>query len=164
MSKDRSKDAFFAVHGGPVLVAELPGPRHPRGFSTKESTARTRELAPEQVGLPHPESTVIYVVEKSDRNNDPRIVCGRGLTADVIINHDSISKHHASFDRRGDAWSLCDLGSKNGTVLRGVALAANEAHPLGDEAELVLGECAFTFFAPGALWELLARYRGATHG
>lgn len=159
MARDRTKEAFFSVLGAPVLVAELPGPKHPRGFSTKDSTARTRELEPGKLLLPNPDSTVIYTVEKSDRNNDARILCGRGLTADVIINHDSISKQHAAFSQRDGRWSVSDLDSRNGTALHGTRLAKDEPHPLGDRAELVIGECPFVFYAPDALWKLLQQYR-----
>ena len=156
----RTREQFFAIQAGPVLMAALPGPQMPRGFTTKDSTARTREVEVKTLGLPNPTSTVIYAVEKADRNKDARILCGRGLTADVIINHDSISKHHASFEERDGSWYVCDLGSRNGTTLREVKLGENEAHPLGDKAELSFGECAFTFYAPAALWKLLGQLRG----
>lgn len=161
MARDRTKEQFFAISKAPVLIAELPGPKMPRGFSTKESSARTRELEPSKLLLPNAESTVIYSVEKSDKNKEARVICGRGLLSDVIINHDSISKQHAAFDLKDGSWFVTDLGSRNGTTLREVKLGADDRQPLGEVAEIVFGECPFLFYAPEALWKLLAQYRGA---
>jgi serine/threonine-protein kinase len=46
---------------------------------------------------------------------------------DVAGNDDSISRRHLEFTRRGDRYFVRDLGSKNGTILRGVALAPTDA-------------------------------------
>ena len=47
--------------------------------------------------------------------------------ADISGNDDSISRRHLEFTRRGTSYFVRDLGSKNGTILRGVALRPTDA-------------------------------------
>lgn len=52
------------------------------------------------------------------------LVMGR---MDVAGNDDSISRRHLEFTRRGSSYFVRDLGSRNGTILRGVALRPDDA-------------------------------------
>ena len=47
---------------------------------------------------------------------------GRGASCDVVIEDDSLSREHARLSFEGDV-TICDLGSKNGTVVAGQRLA-----------------------------------------
>src|SRR5438132_14224229 len=38
---------------------------------------------------------------------------------DVVLNDDTVSRHHAEFVRSADGWKVRDLGSTNGTTLAG---------------------------------------------
>ena len=44
---------------------------------------------------------------------------GRGADADVVLENDGVSRHHAQVDFDGHAASLLDLGSTHGTLLNG---------------------------------------------
>ena len=46
-------------------------------------------------------------------------VLGRAATCQVVIEDDFASRRHAQITRRDDGYWLCDLDSKNGTLLDG---------------------------------------------
>ena len=48
-----------------------------------------------------------------------RFVVGRGAHCDLVIDSAKISREHAAFFRQDGAWWIEDLGSSNGTWLRG---------------------------------------------
>ncbi len=47
--------------------------------------------------------------------------------AEIAGANDSISRSHLEFSRRGNQYFVRDLGSKNGTLVRGIALTAGKA-------------------------------------
>jgi hypothetical protein len=48
-----------------------------------------------------------------------RFVMGRGAHCDLVIDSVKISREHAAFVRSADGWWIEDLGSSNGTWLKG---------------------------------------------
>ena len=69
-------------------------------------------------------------------------IVGRESDAGVRIDFASISRHHARIILSGDRITLEDLGSKNGTALRGKRIHA--VHPLSDGDRIVFGTVAAT--------------------
>ena len=61
------------------------------------------------------------------------IVVGRDEGADILIDNPSVSRRHAQIRQEGGGWVLEDLGSSNGTFLRGEKIAAPTALQAGDE-------------------------------
>ncbi|MBN1769907.1 MAG: GGDEF domain-containing protein [Deltaproteobacteria bacterium] len=64
------------------------------------------------------------------------VVLGRDPGCDVVLNDGGVSWRHARIEDRGDAWGVVDLGSTNGTVVRGqqardTILAAGDTVMLG---------------------------------
>ena len=57
---------------------------------------------------------------------------GRGGECTFVIAAKSVSRVHARFERRGEALSLEDLGSRNGTRVNGVPLSGTIAIHAGD--------------------------------
>ena len=50
---------------------------------------------------------------------EPGTTVGRGTTAHLRIQRPTVARQHARFERAGDRWFVEDLGSTNGTVVRG---------------------------------------------
>src|SRR5262245_65092615 len=68
-----------------------------------------------------------------------RALVGRDPSCDVVLDDKSVSRRHASLERRGEAWAVVDQGSANGTFVDGEPV--REA-PLRDGQELRLGMIA----------------------
>jgi len=64
-----------------------------------------------------------------------RFVIGRGFDADLAVAEPTISRLHAALERRGDALTLEDLGSTNGTRVNGRRETRARLRD-GDEIEL----------------------------
>ena len=71
-----------------------------------------------------------------------RVVAGRMGDAGVRLDDATVSRHHAAFVRRGDAWWVVDLDSTNGTRVNGIS-AAEQQLRVGDRVEL--GEAVVEF-------------------
>jgi DNA-binding winged helix-turn-helix (wHTH) protein len=72
-------------------------------------------------------------------------VLGRDPAATVLVDHKSVSREHARIRLSAGAATLEDLGSKNGTFLRGSRLTGTA--PLSDGDEIRIGSIAMTFRA-----------------
>ena len=63
-------------------------------------------------------------------------VLGRGPGVDVPVVHPSVSREHARITVRGDRVTVEDLGSKNGTFVRGVGIAGETPVRSGEEVSV----------------------------
>ncbi len=63
----------------------------------------------------------------------PSTVVGRDDGADVLIDHPSLSRRHAEISLGDEGWVVEDLGSSNGTFLRGAKIEGAQSIGLGDE-------------------------------
>jgi pSer/pThr/pTyr-binding forkhead associated (FHA) protein/tetratricopeptide (TPR) repeat protein len=72
----------------------------------------------------------------------PSLVIGRTPENDVILDHKSISRHHAKVIRDGNRYVIVDLESANGVRVRGIERDRTELRP-GDLVEL--GEVRLRF-------------------
>ena len=68
-----------------------------------------------------------------------RTVVGRGPECDVVLEDDRISRRHAALAGNGSGWSVADLGSKNGTQVDGLPLAADASGKLADRSWISFG-------------------------
>src|SRR6478672_316371 len=63
-----------------------------------------------------------------------RVTVGKASTNLVSLKHDStVSRLHAVLENLGCAWSIRDVGSRNGTYLNGEKIAAERVLRSGDE-------------------------------
>jgi pSer/pThr/pTyr-binding forkhead associated (FHA) protein len=69
---------------------------------------------------------------------------GRGTHNDVHLADDSVSGSHATLMRRGPAWYLVDLGSRNGSYVDGTRITEQQ---LTSGSELRLGNVKLLFRA-----------------
>ena len=66
-----------------------------------------------------------------------RVTLGKASTNAVSLEHDeTVSRLHAVFENLGFAWSIRDMGSRNGTYLNGEAIAAERVLRSGDEVRV----------------------------
>lgn len=79
----------------------------------------------------------------------PSIVVGRDDGADVLIDNPSVSRRHAEIRLGDNGWVVEDLGSSNGTFLRGQKIEGPQSIGLGDE----IGFGKFTIVFGKALGE-----------
>jgi adenylate cyclase len=68
---------------------------------------------------------------------------GRALDNDVVINHASVSRHHAEILANGRGYRVRDLSSQNGTFVDGRPVS--EA-TVADGAKVKFGDAILTFY------------------
>ncbi len=74
-----------------------------------------------------------------------RVTLGKASTNAVSLEHDeTVSRLHAVLENLGFAWSIRDLGSRNGTYLNGERITAERVLRSGDEVRL--GKSRLTFW------------------
>src|SRR5687768_10812353 len=67
------------------------------------------------------------------RPDKDRWSVGRSSDNDFGYPEDSgLSRQHLVLEREGDGWTVCDLGSKNGTFLNGVRVQTRQPLAAGD--------------------------------
>lgn len=78
---------------------------------------------------------------------------GRSLEADIYVKDPSLSRVHASltFDPSEGTLSIRDLGSSNGTRIRGRVVEANVDHPFEPGETVELGRCTIVIQQGAAL-------------
>jgi len=67
------------------------------------------------------------------------IVIGRG-ESDISIEHPAISRTHARIECDAEHMTLSDLGSSNGTFIRGIPCLAGEVLFINDSDDIALGD------------------------
>ncbi|MCV7280752.1 FHA domain-containing protein [Mycolicibacterium flavescens] len=66
-----------------------------------------------------------------------RVTLGKASSNAVALDHDeTVSRLHAVFENLGFAWSVRDLGSRNGTYLNGERITAERVLRSGDEVRV----------------------------
>jgi len=75
----------------------------------------------------------IRIIDGMDQGKDyaftsERIIVGRSLKVDLVINDVSVSRSHISIEKVDEGYLLEDLGSNNGTLLNDSATISSELH------------------------------------
>jgi FHA domain len=157
------RDAFLAAAAPAVLVRF----RHDASddpISVGSTTASLDDALPNPnedtlpfgKDMPIEVDLEIYPLAKKPGASFPdRITIGRTANNDVVIADPSVSRLHAYIKHTGDAWSVTDAGSKNGSWLRGIALDARKESKLPASAVLRFGEVDVTFYLARDLFAVL---------
>lgn len=87
------------------------------------------------------DGTRVAVVLEFDQ---PRIVLGRGASADVVLPHASVSAVHASLRSNTSGYAIVDEASTNGTRAGGVRLVPERPRGLRSGDTLVIGPYTLT--------------------
>ena len=78
-----------------------------------------------------------------------QVVIGRDEACDVSFADDAqVSRRHAVIERLALGWSIRDLSSRNGTIVRGDRIV--NARPLEDRDEIRVGRSRIVFCAPAS--------------
>ncbi len=75
-----------------------------------------------------------------------RVTAGRGADSDIFLDDITVSRRHAEFRRDGDTFSLCDVGSLNGTYLNRTRV---DDAPLTTGDVVQIGKFRMVFVAAG---------------
>lgn len=67
---------------------------------------------------------------------------GRHPGCDIVLDHPTVSRHHAAVHCAGDVCTLADAGSANGTALNGAQVQLAD---LADGDEIQIGTFRLTF-------------------
>jgi pSer/pThr/pTyr-binding forkhead associated (FHA) protein len=66
-----------------------------------------------------------------------RVTLGKASTNVVALEHDAtVSRLHAILENHGSAWSIRDMGSRNGTYVNGEKITAERVLRSGDEVRI----------------------------
>jgi hypothetical protein len=77
------------------------------------------------------------------------VLLGRGAECQVVLDHPSISRHHARL-RIGETCTVADLGSRNGTIVGGERIGANEERTLASGDGFSIGPVTLLLVPPAA--------------
>jgi hypothetical protein len=72
-----------------------------------------------------------------------RLTVGADPSSDLVAERRGLSRAHAVFERYGEAWSVRDLGSRNGTFVNGERVIGERA--LHADDEILLGDLRIVF-------------------
>ncbi|HTI74398.1 MAG TPA: FHA domain-containing protein [Mycobacterium sp.] len=76
-----------------------------------------------------------------------RVTLGKAPTNAVALEHDpTVSRLHAILENHGSAWSIRDMGSRNGTYVNGEKIAAERVLHSGDEVRI--GKSRLVYLEP----------------
>ena len=81
-----------------------------------------------------------HLASGSEHPLSARHLIGRAPTCALCIDDPAVSGYHAELTWNGEAWTVQDLGSRNGTAIDGRALPRGEHATLSVDGELVLAE------------------------
>ena len=120
------------------------------GISLPRKPAREEQQVPDVSTLPNGYDGIILLEGLADESNNFQLFCivdsknidiiiGRG-DADISIEARSISRNHARLKLDGKSLTLCDLGSSNGTFIRGIPCLPEEIMFIEAEDEIQLGD------------------------
>lgn len=136
-----SEASFLARHPHPVLV-EVEGERTGSGSDEVAMTEKLDSAQMRRQSLSSREALVLVLA----RAQGP-ILVGRAPHCDLVIEHASVSKEHARFQREKGELSLEDLGSTNGTF--------HNYRRLDPHAPVAVLPDDALCFGRGAGWQLL---------
>ncbi|RKH59300.1 FHA domain-containing protein [Corallococcus aberystwythensis] len=143
----------------PQRVPQYPaGPRKVKRRGPGERTKSDRELSPrydwaKEYSDPGVTPAFVYVERGPGAGqlvplHQGSITLGRSSTSDLRLQHASISRRHAQLTRRGNVFTVRDLGSQNGTFVNRLRIKGEVEIKPGDE--LSLGNATLRLRGSGA--------------
>ena len=130
------------------LVAELrtalgDSARNPRFVRTVHGFGYSFQMEVTPVTAREPAALIVYDGEEIPLFEGNNILGRDRATAEIVIEHATVSRRHACIVVGGEGVMIHDLDSKNGTFVDDVRLGG--AVPLEDGATFVLGDARIVF-------------------
>jgi pSer/pThr/pTyr-binding forkhead associated (FHA) protein len=149
---------FCARCGAPLTVPAASGPPAVEQTSTiSMSGIDAPEEHPEElpeVGIDAlPPGTALLVVKRGPNAGSRFLLdkdvttAGRHPESDIFLDDVTVSRRHAEFHREGNGFTVCDVGSLNGTYLNRERI---ETAPLAGGDEVQIGKFRLVFFTSEA--------------
>jgi pSer/pThr/pTyr-binding forkhead associated (FHA) protein len=114
----------------PVWTEDF-APPYRQGMPATAPPAPDRPMHPPvgaaRLALPRGERTLFWI--------------GRAPDSDIVIDHPTVSRHHAELRREDCGWSLTDLWSTNGTRVNGWRITSRCSVRQGDQVSF--GDASF---------------------
>lgn len=148
------RERFLTSFPWPVLLMPNSATDHKptdavsAGFMTKFQGGPTTPggaPAKKHALVPVESFLVIPVVKNEGRPFPDRIGVGRTKGTDITLLDRDVSKYHGYFSIAGVVWSFTDVGSSNGTFIRGERLTAMTPTPVDDGMEIGFGNGRYVF-------------------
>jgi ABC transport system ATP-binding/permease protein len=102
-----------------AATADEPAAAHSSGDSTALVNLDKFEESERDTTYPRLVATSTQLAGTTYDLTADEVVLGRTDDNDIVIDHRSVSKHHAKLSRSGDQWSVMDQESANGLKING---------------------------------------------
>ena len=137
----------------PVLISQ-PAPDLQEWGDDATVAAPPRATTPLAYSRDYASETFTILQVGRERNGSPLpVFIGRSRRRDVVVDHASVSKKHASIvlEQPGDKFYLTDEESKNGTCINGQPIKPSVKTPLRSGAYITFGHVVLVFLDPATL-------------
>jgi hypothetical protein len=154
----------FRAQLGPFALIQRPAEGFPIGTDSLGlplNVAATATVKPENISMNSLsllfEFEELMVSTLPPLGTNDELTVGRQPDCDVVVEHSSVSKRHATFrwDEAEKRCTLTDLGSTNGTFLNASIRVSTEAH-LKDGDIISFGDVQFWFLLADTLYRKLS--------
>jgi hypothetical protein len=147
------REEFARKHPGFYLVP-MPRSRRLRAMAGTVPNMRALSKRPtENVEVDAAEQTVVEMVALPSVERPLNV--GRTDDNDVILSDPTVSRRHAAFLIANGRIELVDLGSRNGTRVRGIALRAGESQRIAIGDDVRFGSINLVLADASLCWDAL---------
>lgn len=166
--RQNNRDAFMALYPYPFLLLKL---EEKQQMVTTQDSLRTSDWGGStqiSVNMAKTGSFAVLrhnaglyriypVISRETADAQATVTLGRLASNDIVIAEASVSKVHASFSLEpGVDATITDLGSRNGTTVRGRRIASHQPLSIAFGDPIVVGGVAVILIGAGALWEIIS--------
>lgn len=157
---------FITLYASPVLVLSEPVPDDFVSSETKTFVLPVSSRAAPPIVAPEREWIVYPLVKRPNALFPEQISVGRTRGTDICLNYPDVSNFHAYFSvpPAGQKYMLTDAGSKNGTTVDGVRLAAKKSEVVEDGAQIKFSVHETIFYMPKGFYDLIEHEHKALRG
>lgn len=163
------RDAFLAS-AAPAALVRRRADVDSDGDSQRGQTGRLDEdietlVAPVLGQRRGPRAVEVYpLAKKPGASFADLITIGRTPNNDVVLRDVTVSRFHAYFRNRGQAWFVADAGSRNGSEVGGAALEARKELPIASGSAVRIGDLELTFYLASELYDVLSHGTSGNFG